>query len=102
MRKTERCTRCDYTETEVLPCNGAELVEQIVAVYDSMNGVIQMENIPKNINVTVAVYSGGRMTYVEHYAKADESLTALLPEELSGLNVTLFFLDNQWIPLEEC
>ena len=71
-------------------------------VYDSMNGVIRMENTPKNINMMVAVYSGGRMTYVENYAKADESLTALLPEELSGLNVTLFFLDNQWIPLGEC
>lgn len=99
---TERCTRCDYTETEVLPCNGAELVEQIVVVYDSMNGKIELENIPKNINVMVAAYSGEQMVYTDAYAKPDEAFTITLPEAVSGLGVKLFFLDNQWIPLGEC
>ena len=99
---TERCTRCDYTETEVLPCNGAELVEQIVVVYDSMNGIIQIENIPKNIRVLAAVYSGEQMIYTDAYAKPDETLTVTLPEAVSGMGVKLFFLDNQWIPLGEC
>ena len=99
---TDRCTRCDYTETEVLPCNGAELVEQITVVYDSMNGTIRLENIPANINVMVAAYSGERMVYTENYAKPDEAFTITLPEAVAGMGVKLFFLDNQWIPLGEC
>ena len=57
----------------------------------------------KTVSITIPAlgHDPVHMTYVENYAKADESLTALLPVELSGLNVTLFFLDNQWIPLGE-